>query len=229
MVDLIAAALGLGLAGIDPTGLLIGLGALAAGALGRTVLVFTTIVVAGTAVLGTVLSLTIARQLQDFEWTSLFPPDWIGATIEALLAAALLTWAVVRLRRPEARPPRPDGKARTGKALAWGGVLFAVSAPLDPTFVALVVLAGRGEPVTAVGAAHLTWILVSQMPLVALAVAIILGRHARAVAWLRDFMPRARPVLSRLGTAALAVAGLIMATDAAWWLVSGRFLLPDPT
>ena len=81
----------------------------------------------------------------------------------------------------------------------------------------------------AVGLAHVTWIVVSQLPLVALAVAVMLRRHDRAVAWLRDLMPRVRPVLARLGTATLALAGVIMATDAVWWLVTGHFLLPDPT
>lgn len=66
---------------------------------------------------GTVLTLTLGQQLQDFDWTSLLPPDWLGATIEAFLAAALLAWVLVRLRRPEARPPRPANRGRTGTAL----------------------------------------------------------------------------------------------------------------
>jgi hypothetical protein len=227
--ELFLTALGLGLAGIDPAGMFLALGSLAAGARERTVLIFTVTVVAGTALLGTVLTLTLGQQLQDFDWASLLPPDWLGAVIEALLAAALLTWAVVRLRRPEARPPRPSKRGRTGTALVWGGLLFAASAPLDPTFVGLVVLAGRSESVAAIGLAHVTWIAVSQLPLVALAVAIMLRRHDRAVAWLRDLMPRVRPALARLGTATLALAGLVMATDVVWWLTRGHFLLPDPT
>ena len=132
MFDLFVAALVLGVAGIDPAGLLLGLGSLAAGARERMVLIFTAIVVAGTALLGTVLTLTLGRQLQDFDWTSLLPPDWLGAMIEALLAVVLLAWAAVRLRRPEARPPRPAKRGRTGTALVWGGLLFAASAPLVP-------------------------------------------------------------------------------------------------
>lgn len=229
MLELLVTALTLGLAGIDPAGLLLALGSLAAGARERTVLIFTATVLAGTALLGTVLTLTLGQQLQDFDWTSLLPPDWLGATIEALLAAALVTWAVMRLRRPEARPPRPAKRGRTGTALVWGGLLFAASAPLDPTFVGLVVLAGRGDSVPATALAHVTWIGVSQLPLVALAVAIILRRHDRAVAWLRELVPRVRPALARVGTGTLALAGLVMLTDAAWWLVTGHFLLPDPT
>lgn len=229
MPELLVTAVALGVAGIDPAGLLLALGALAASGRERTVLIFTAIVVAGTALLGTALTLTLGQRLQYFDWASALPPDWLGATIEALLAVALLGWAALRIRRPEVRPPRPAKKGRTGTALLGGGVLFALSAPLDPTFVGLVVIAGRGEPVPAVVAAHATWIVVSQLPLVALAVAITLRRHDRAVTWLRDLMPRARPFLAHLGTAALAVAGAVMALDAAWWIVTGSFLLLDPT
>lgn len=229
MLELLVAALALGLAGIDPAGLLVALGALAAGARERTVLVFTAIVIVGTALLGTALSLTLGRRLQDFEWTSLLPPDWLGAAVEVVLAVALLAWAFVRLRRPEARPPRPERRARTGKALAVGGLLFAASAPLDPTFVGLVVLAGRGESFVGVALAHTTWIVVSQLPLVALAVAVVLRRHDRAVGWIRDLLPRARPVLAGLGTVALVLTAAVMAVDAGWWIVTGGFLLPDPT
>jgi hypothetical protein len=229
MFGLFVTALALGLAGIDPSGLLVALGSLAAGARERTVLVFTGTVVVGTALLGTVLTLTLGQRLQDFDWTSLLPPDWLAAMIEALLATALLTWAVVRVRRPEVRPPKPARRSRTGAALIGGGLLFAASAPLDPTFVGLVVLAGRSESVAAIGFAHVTWIVVSQLPLITLAAAILLRRHHRPVAWLRDLMPRARPALAHLGTATLVLAGLVMAVDVAWWVTTGHFLLPDPT
>lgn len=43
-------------------------------------------------------------------------------------------------------------------------------------------------------------------------------------------MPRVRPGLARLGTATLALAGVVMATDVVWWLATRRlFLLLDPT
>ncbi|UFN45437.1 hypothetical protein [Nocardioides okcheonensis] len=229
MSGLFVTALALGTAGIDPAGVLLALGSLAAGARERTVLVFTAIVVAGTALLGTILTMTLGQQLQDFDWTSVLPPDWLGAAIEAVLAGALLAWAVARLRRRDVRPPRPARPGRTGSALVAGGLVFAASAPLDPTFVGLVVLAGRSESVPEIALAHVTWIVTSQLPLIALAFAIMLRRHGRAVAWLRDLMPRARPVLARVGTATLVLAGLVMAADAAWWLVTGHFLLPDPT
>ena len=229
MIDLVPPSLALGLAGIDPAGLVIALGALAAGARDRFVLWFALIVVVGTALLGTLLTLTVGQQLQELDWSSLLPSDGLGAALELGLAIALLVWAAIRLRRPEARPPRPARTGRYGAALLWTGVAFVLSAPLDPTFVGLVVVAGRGEPAAAVASAHLIWILVSQLPLVALVVAMILRRHARAVAWVEDLMPRARPVLAKVGSSALVLVGAILALDAVWWFATGRFLLPGPT
>ena len=229
MIDLLAPSLALGLAGIDPAGLLIALSALAAGARDRLVLWFALIVVVGTALLGTLLTLTVGQRLKELDWSSLLPSDGLGAALELTLAVGLLVWAAIRLRRPEARPPRPARKGRHGAALLWVGVVFALSAPLDPTFVGLVVVAGRGESTAAVASAHLIWILVSQLPLVALIVAMLLRRHARAVAWVEGLMPRARPVLAAVGTSALVLVGVVLAVDSVWWFVTGQFLLPDPT
>lgn len=229
MIELALTSLGLGLAGVDPAGLVVALGALAAGTRERLVIAFALIAVVGTALLGIGLTLTLGQQLQEFEWSSLLPPDWLAATIELVLAAGLLLWAALRVRRPGIRPPRPAGRSRSGTALLWAGVMFALSAPLDPTFLGLVVIAGRGEPVTAVASAHLIWIVVSQLPLVALVLIILLRRHARPVAWLQTVMPKARPVLAKVSTAALAFLGGVLAIDAGWWFVTARFLLPDPT
>lgn len=229
MIELVLTAVALGLAGIDPAGLVIALGALAAGVRERAVIGFALIVVVGTALLGTALTLTVGHQLQDVDWASLLPPDRLGAAVELGVAAALLVWAVIRVRRPGARPPRPARTSRTGATLLWAGAAFALSAPLDPTFVGLVVLAGREQPPVAVASAHLVWILVSQLPLVALMGAVLLRRHARAVTWLQDLLPRARPVLGRVGTVTVGLAGAVLTVDAVWWFASGRFLLPDPT
>lgn len=229
MLHLIAAAAGLGIAGIDPGGALIAIGALAMGARERNVMVFGVVSILGTAVLGTVLSLTAGQRLQTLRWSALLPPDRLTALIELLIAAGLLWWAVARLRRPESRPPRPrGGTATSGPALLGLGVLWAAAAVLDPTFVGLVVLAGREESVLGVAAAHLLWIVVSQVPLLALMVATARGHQQRAVARFHRIWERARPVASAAGTGALVLGAAVFALDALWWFVTERFLIPIP-
>lgn len=228
MSELAVTAFALGLAGVDPAGLVIALGALAGGARERSVIGFALVVVVGTALLGTVLTLTVGQRLQRVDWSALTPPTWLGAAVELALAAGLLVWAVLRVAQSDVRPPRPRRRAVSGVALLWAGVLFAMSAALDPTFGGLVVVAGREESVGVVASAHLVWIITSQAPLVVLTIAVLLRTHVSALAWLEDRVSRARPALAKVGTGALGVVGIVLLTDVVWWFTTGRFLLPDP-
>lgn len=229
MDQLLLTAFGLGLAGLDPAGALLAVAALAAGARDRDVLAYGLIVLGGTALLGTLLSLTLGARLASVDWAILVPTGRVGAVVELVVGLALLGWAALRLRRGAvaARKPR---RTRTGPGpLALLGMLFLGSAVLDPTFLGLVVVAGRGEPALSVSLAHLTWSLLSQLPLVLLLVAISRGGHQRAVAWFRRTAARATPVLRRVVTVALVTAGLFLVLDAAWLFATGAFLVPGPT
>jgi len=114
--------------------------------------------------------------------------------------------------------------------LAWSqrGALFAVSAVLDPTCVAVTVLAARGPSTVAVVVAQLLWAVVSQAPLVFLLVAIVRGGHQGAVQRFTHWWDRIRPALRSIVTVALFVVGMTLVTDAAWWFATGQFLLPEP-
>lgn len=226
MIGLLATALGLGIAGIDPAGALLAIAALARGVSARAVIGYAAIVVLGTAALGSALSLLVGKELAAFDWGDLLIDGDLGAVIELAIAAALLGWAAVRLRRPGARPGRPPSERNTGGAGLLGlGVLFAAAAVTDPTFVGLVVVAGRDEPAAAVVLAHLLWITVSQVPLVVLASAVALGAHDRVVARFERIRERVAPVARVALTAALALAGSFMVADALSQLITGRFLV----
>lgn len=228
MEQLLLTALGLGLAGVDPAGALLAVAALAAGARDRDVAVFGGIVLLGTALLGSVVSVTAGSRLAAVDWTALIPVGRLGAAAEALVGLVLLGGAALRLRRRPvaARKPR---RSRIGLGpLAALGVLFLGSAVLDPTFLGLVVVAGRGESLPAVVVAHVAWSLLSQVPLVLLLVAMARGGHERAVTWFQRGWARVTPALGRVVTAALLVAGLFLVLDAGWLFATGEFLVPGP-
>ena len=227
MVAFLLTVLGLSLAGLDPAGALIAVAALAAGAARRTVLVYGLVVLLGTALLGTLLSLTAGRQLADVDWSGLVPAGQGGALLELLVGALLLGWAALRVARPNASAPKPR-RRRTGAGLALVGVLFAASATADPTFVGVVVVAGRGEPWWLVAVAHLLWAVLSQLPLTALLLAVATGRHERLVVWFQGWWARARGPGRRALTGLLLAAGLFVTLDAAWFLATGEFLVPGP-
>lgn len=226
MLDVLLAAATLGVAGLDPAGAAIAVGALAAGARERHVLLFSAVVLLGTAAWGTLLSLTLGRRLEGLAWSRLLPEDGLAALVELAVAVALLSWAVVRWRRPGARPPRPGRTGRTGGVgLGLLGAGFALTAALDPTYVALVVLAGRDGSLPTAATAHVVWVLLSQLPLAVVAVAVLRGRHEGAVAWFQRALVRWRPLLTATGTAALVLAGGVLALDALWWFTTGGFLV----
>lgn len=100
---------------------------------------------------------------------------------------------------------------------------------LDPTFVGLVVLAGREDAVPAIALAHLLWAVVSQVMLVVLAAAVLTRRHQPVVTWFQRVLARIRPGVAIAATGAVLAAAATLGADAMWWFLTDRFLLPDPT
>jgi hypothetical protein len=114
LIELLLTALGLGPAGLDPSGALFAAGALGAGARERHVVAFGLVTLLGTAAFGTVLSLTVGPRITDLDWGFLFSSP--GALIEAALGLVLVAWGVARARRPATRAPKPRsprGRARS--------------------------------------------------------------------------------------------------------------------
>src|SRR3712207_6067361 len=143
-MTLVLTALALGLAGLDPAGALVVAGALAAGAREGYVVLFGLVALVGTVVLGTTLSLTVGPRVAEFDWSVFVPTDRTVAFVEALLGVGLVCWGLVRARRPTARAPKPRSAGGTGPiALLGAGILFALCAVFDPTFIALTVVTGR--------------------------------------------------------------------------------------
>ncbi len=225
MIELLLTALGLGLAGLDPSGALFAAGALGAGARERHVVAFCLVTFVGTAAFGRALSLTVGPRITDLDWGWFFSSP--GALIEAALGLVLVAWGVARARRPATRAPKPRSPRGRGPAVLLAfAVLFALMAVLDPTFDALVVIAGRGEPFWSVAVAHSIWIVVSQAPLVLLLAAMAGGKHERFVARFGSWWERVRPAVGRLVTAAALLVGAFFVLDAGWWFATGEFLVP---
>lgn len=222
--QLLATGAGLGVLGMDPAGALLAAAAIAAGARRRDVAVFGLVVLVGTVALGTVLSETVGARLGVLDWSTILPRGGWRAAVEAAAALVLGGWVIARTRRGP-RPPREDGvRAGLGGAAISGG-LFIGTALTDPTFVALVVLAGRaGDPVATV-LASTAWTVVSQLPLVLVVVALAGRRHRAMMAGLRRWRLRWAARLRALVTASLAVVAAVPAIDVLWWLLGGAFLV----
>ncbi|EOM76884.1 hypothetical protein [Rhodococcus rhodnii] len=217
--------LALALAGVDPFGAILAIAALTAGASRRAIGAFTVVALAVPAAIGIAASLLVGASIENvdlsgIDWTS---PWW--AVAEATLGGVLLWWAVVRHTRPPRRSRDRAAKVtRSGAvsagALATAAALLSASVLVDPTFLGVVVVAGR-EPLWLLVAAHIVWSVLSQLPLVGIAIAVAFGRHERAIAWINRMRTRFGDGASRVLTLVLGLAGLVLLADAIAYVVTG--------
>jgi hypothetical protein len=231
VTKLLLTAFALGLARLDVTGAMAAVGALGAGARGRALVAFGCFSILGTVAFGTALSLIVGPRIAGIDWGMLLPhgptEDRVAASVEIVLGLGLLAWGIVRTRRPTARPPKPSALRGLGLiSLAGAGILFALAAIFDPTFVSLVVIAGRAECFWLVVAAHSTWTLVSHTPLVFVLAFAVSGDHERVVGWFQTWWARISPLIVNLVTSVVLLVGTFFLLDAAWWYVTGEFLIP---
>ena len=231
MTQLLLTAFALGLASLDFTATLLALGALGAGARNRALVAFGVVCILGTAALGMTLSLVIGPRIAGIDWSSLLPhnptEDLIAALVEVLLGVGLVVWGIVRALRPSTTPPKPTVPRGLGLlSLAAVGILFALAAILDPPFLSLVVIAGRYEHFWAVVAAHSTWVLVSHAPLILLLALALSTDHERVVTYFQTWWSRLRPIIVRLVTGTVLLAGALFLLDAAWYFITGDLILP---
>ncbi len=237
----IGACVALSIAGFDPFGALALLAATARGA-GRTAaLAFTA---AGAAVI------VAAAMVLDLLAFALLPhgmphlPDVVWGSVEALAAAGLLVWGVRRLLsrrvadrgtgKPEPAEGEEDAEGEghrprrlrgTGVgAMTLAGAAYGLTVLGDPGFWGLVALVHRLGAGPALGIATLWWLL-SQSPLVALAVAIALGAGEPVGRWMRRSWRRLVGPLGRVGTAAILLGGVVLGADVMLWLTTGSFLI----
>lgn len=231
MSKLLFTAFALGLASLDITGTLLATGAMGSGARNRALVAFGCVSILGTVTFGTALSLIFGPRIAGIDWGALLPhdptEDRISAYVGLVLGVGLLVWGIVRARRPATRPPKPSIPRGVGTISMTGvGVLFALAAILDPTFVSLVVIAGRADHFSSVVAAHWMWAFVSHIPLILLLILALTSDHERVVRWFQSSWARIRPLAFRLVTGVVLLVGTFLLLDAAWWQFTGDFLVP---
>jgi len=112
-------------------------------------------------------------------------------------------------------------------SLAGAGVLFALAAIADPTFVSLVVIAGRADRFWSVAAAHSTWTFVSHVPLVLVLAFALGGESERVVTTVRTWWAKIGPWMVRLVTIFVFLVALLLLLDAIWYFISGDLFLPS--
>jgi len=231
VAKLLLTAFALGLPSLDITAALLAAGALGAGARVRALLAFGCFCILGTIAFGTALSLIVGPRISGIDWGMLLPhdptEDQVAAFVDIVLGVGLLIWGIVRILRPGTHPPKPSApRALDLLSLASAGMLFALAAIADPAFVSLVVIAGRADLFWLILAAHLTWTLVSHIPLILVLALALSVDHERVVAWVRTLFARMSPWIVRLITGVVLLVGFLLLFDALWFYVTGDLFVP---
>lgn len=228
MLNFILPAIGLGLAGFDPAGAMVGIGLLGMGVHRRNIIVMIVTFMIGTVALGTGLSVILGPRVAGFDWRKLEPSHphiAIGLFVGGLL---LLAWGIYRLVRPPALRARTQkgGRRATGPIqLALLGIIFALSSLLSPPFLALVVIAGSYDHLDQIVLAHTIWFLLNQSALLVVTGIAMTGAGENAIATFREWWIRTAHARNRIVTALAFLLATALILESVWWKMTNTFLL----
>lgn len=188
-MDVLAIAVGLGLAGVDVLGALTVLALLTAGASRKVIALFAGTVFFVTTAIGIILSLTLGGFVDELSRFASNLPDTAWVSIDLVVVCILWGWAARRWYRQSHNTPKIE-KPKTNRWLRYGplviGGVFALSALTDPSFLAVIALAGHNGNILSIVFMHVLWVLVSQAPLFVLAIAVMSSKHERVTTWFRN-------------------------------------------
>ncbi len=223
---MLGAALALGVAGLDPTPALIAVALILTGAGRRSISLLAWTVMVGGPLLGSVLALTVGSRVDDVDWLAILPRGQVAAIAGLAIGVILVVVGVVRIVRPAKEHDRDQHESGPRAALLAGAAYVAYLV-IDPTFVAVTVLAGQTEPAWLAVAMECCWVLIAQLPLLGLLFAIHRVGRESAAEHFRRWWDKIKPVVRWVVTVALLVVGAAMVTDAVWWFGTGHFAFVD--
>lgn len=226
METLYLKALGLGIAGFDPSGALIAMALLAAGATRRAVFLFCLTYLVALVALLTLASSILSTKLPGTNWRALDTHPGTKAGAELTIGIALLVFAAWRLTH------RGDGKPRQARKLpvsSWAtvgmGALLALGVVGDPALLAFAVVAGTANTLAAIVVAQTIAVLASKFLVVVVMAGILSGRERAFVDRLTRWWELAAPAMGRVVTIVLIAMAVALMVNAIWWFRTDTFLL----
>lgn len=215
--------LGLGLAGIDPVGMLLLFSFLSQGLSRQKAILFGVGTLAGTTLLGAGLSLLLGNTLQHLANLLQTLPNVAWIWFNAVLVLALVVWGFYRLHHPEHHEKKAE-KTPKGMIPALGFMI--VSPLLDPTFIGMMTVSSQHGLVMQPFLDAFLWTLISQSPLFLLTGAVMFGVHEKLVLAINGFRKKYHAVIHKLVTALIFLAASVFLADIVMYCVTGTWLLP---
>jgi hypothetical protein len=219
MTGFLLTVFGLALAGLDPIVALAAVAALTAGAHRRAVVTFGIVALVAPMLIGIGLSILLSAgshlvELPEINW---YASEW--GILEIAVAIALVWWAIKRGRRPHKRAEQQAPRTVNSLALIGLATVLGSTVAVDPTFLAVAVLAGQ-KPLWAVIVAHVGYSLISQSPLVIVTLATAMGKQQKVVDTMIGFRERFGPLLRHGLTAILYIVSFVLLIDGIMFIFS---------
>lgn len=227
MLEAVLAALGLGIAGIDPLGAVLLMTAIAANFTRSRIILFSFTVFVSAVIAGTILSVVGAGFIASLK--DVFPSATSSAwlIVNLIIASIILVW-IIRRKLADNKPKKekaPKKLSNSYYAVAATGILFGAGSVLDPTFMASISLAAQTDNLVTILVMHTVWIITSQIMLFVLFVAYLNGKHVKVIAYSRLQYAKHKSLLQNiLYFAAIAVFVLLVA-DTISYAATGKYLI----
>jgi len=225
-MELITVVLLLGVAGLDFSGAMIVITAYTLGADKKDVFTFALVDFIGTVTIGVACSFILGEHIDLLvQWVNSF-----GVIFELVVVGLLLVWLVRRVfyKKEEAQDFL---KTYLDKGLMSVGIGFSIGALTDPSFIALITLAGYNMNFIEIVLAHCVWILISQLPAFVLTIAVISGKYEQMNSFIKEriekyrWIKKIKNILPKLLTVIILIIALLLTADSVGYFLVGKRLI----
>ncbi|MGC4190568.1 MAG: hypothetical protein QM589_04940 [Thermomicrobiales bacterium] len=226
METLYLKALGLGIAGFDPSGALVAMAFLAAGATRKAVFLFCLVYLTGTILLLTIASVILSTTLPGTDWRILDSHPRTKAVVELAIGIVLLAIATYHhFHTGTTRSSKPRSLPVSIWATAGTGLLLAIGVIGDPALLAFTVVAGTASNLLTIAIAQIVAVVASKILVVVVMIAVAVDTDGQLIERLRTWWTRATPAMGRIVTIVLIVMAFALIVNAAWWFRTDTFIL----
>ena len=213
----------LGLAGIDPIGMMLLVTMQTAGLSKTKAYLYGGLVLFGTAILGFVLSSLLGRGLSDLASSINNFSNTVWVWIYLALILILTSWGIKRLSAKEQKEKEKDQESSKG---VYGAAAFMIFTALtDPTFLAVLALSGQVNHLLLSVLYNLLWVFISQAPLFLLLLAIVFNKHHMFIDKFNTYYEKYKRPINCAVTGLIFFTVFIFVADLIVYWFSGTWLL----
>lgn len=219
----------LGLAGFDPTGALVIITALTMGINKKQIIKFALTTFIGTILVGLTFSKILSSGIDVISNLLNSIPDVVYMWMEFIIGLILFIWAIERIFLKKKTIKKEEKKESffikfLNKGLFVVGLIFAITALTDPSFLALITISSHNDNLVLVTLANAIWILISQLPIFVLTIAIIFNKHEKVINYFKELSnknnrkDKLKKILSILLSIIILVIGVLTIVDSIYFL-----------